>query len=438
MPKYTKYPNRIDDTTSLPLATDLITLVKSPVVNALQDAILAIESEMGVNPSGTFATIRDRLDSLSTGGGGGGGGSGFISISKDSTVISPQTTTLTFSGDVTVVAGAPHQAVVTIGGSAQQAQEKFTPTNGQSSFTLTNIPIQATAVEMFLNGLKQQYGTDYTVSGKTVSYFGIPLVSTDKVDFWYLTNIGFFGTPAGSLLLPIQLNEYGVAGVQNTTNTIFTSIGAFQFDPSVFYSGSNIQRDIWFETVIESSTSPVTTTVQLYDVTAGAYITNSLLSTTNTTSTYLASTVLTIPGDLPNISQLYEVHIKRTGGTGSDVAICKMARLVIRYTSLDVNASTTAGTGFGSITTVKTSLYTAILGDLVRCNPTAGGFAVNLPAATGNANKTVMVKNVTTSVNTITIAASGFETIDGVATISMNLGFESFVFVSDGSNWMVV
>lgn len=84
MGEYTKYPLQIDSTTELPKATDLVTPVKAEVVNRQRDAILAVENELGIEPSGTFSTVAARLDDMdvriaeaaTTGGGGSGGGSG--------------------------------------------------------------------------------------------------------------------------------------------------------------------------------------------------------------------------------------------------------------------------------------------------------------------------------------------------------------------------
>lgn len=60
----TKYPAAIDDNTSLVLSTDLVTPVKSQVPNDLRSAILAIETELGIDPSQVYATVRARLDAL--------------------------------------------------------------------------------------------------------------------------------------------------------------------------------------------------------------------------------------------------------------------------------------------------------------------------------------------------------------------------------------
>lgn len=66
-------------------------------------------------------------------------------------------------------------------------------TNGQTSFTLSLRPLDPTAVQLFLNGVKLKYGIDYVVAGVTdqiLTY--IPsgsnpaLQTTDVLEAWYL------------------------------------------------------------------------------------------------------------------------------------------------------------------------------------------------------------------------------------------------------------
>jgi hypothetical protein len=62
----TNYPAQIDTTTSLPTVVDNSTAAQGLIVNRLRDAILAVEDELGVKPSGIYGTIRSRLDTLET------------------------------------------------------------------------------------------------------------------------------------------------------------------------------------------------------------------------------------------------------------------------------------------------------------------------------------------------------------------------------------
>lgn len=74
----TNYPLAIDGYSSLPILIDLVSPVRANDVNRLRNAVVAVEKELGVNPSGTYSTVRARLDAMESGiltGSGGGSGS---------------------------------------------------------------------------------------------------------------------------------------------------------------------------------------------------------------------------------------------------------------------------------------------------------------------------------------------------------------------------
>ncbi len=91
----------------------------------------------------------------------------------------------------------------------------------------------------------------------------------------------------------------------------------------------------------------------------------------------------------------------------------------------------------GLPTSVKTSAYSALAGDLVRVDPTSGGFTVTLPsAALSGSGAAISVKNVSNSANSVTVACSGSDTTDGDASTLVDSRV-AIVFVSDGvSDWM--
>lgn len=94
--------------------------------------------------------------------------------------------------------------------------------------------------------------------------------------------------------------------------------------------------------------------------------------------------------------------------------------------------------GLWATTAIKTALYTTRVWESVLANPTAGGFVVNIPTAVDVKGQQLKVKNVSASVNAITLTPFGGETIDGAATFVMNTGFQATWLESDGTNWMVV
>lgn len=58
------YPEDIDGYGQLPLVVDKVTPVKAITVNRLRDAIVNVEVELGITPSGDYDTVADRLDNL--------------------------------------------------------------------------------------------------------------------------------------------------------------------------------------------------------------------------------------------------------------------------------------------------------------------------------------------------------------------------------------
>jgi hypothetical protein len=60
----TVYPAQIDNNSTLPVVTDNLTPVTGSVYNRLQEAVIRIEQELGVKPSGLYSTVKARLDAL--------------------------------------------------------------------------------------------------------------------------------------------------------------------------------------------------------------------------------------------------------------------------------------------------------------------------------------------------------------------------------------
>lgn len=262
------YPNQIDNSTSIPVATDGITPVNAEAVNRLRDAIIAIESENGVNPSGTYGTVRARLDALEAGGGGGGGGSP-LEIQDNGTSVDTSVTTINFIG-TTITNPSSGVVDVTISGTnVTQVQETIPVISpGQTSFTLSQIPIQASAVQMFLNGIKLEEGTEYsnTPLTTTVTYTGLVTTNiTDVVEFWYLVEIGMV-VPGSNL----QVQEGGVT-VESSTNSInFTG----NVNVTSISSGS-VQVDIPTPAlIVEDNGSPLDSNVSIINFTGNVSLTN--------------------------------------------------------------------------------------------------------------------------------------------------------------------
>lgn len=117
-----------------------------------------------------------------------------------------------------------------------------------------------------------------------------------------------------------------VAGVASTNQTSFVGLGVTPFDPSKFF-GTPV---FTFVAMLEATTG-MTAQIQLYDLTAGAVVASSVMTTTNTSTTKLASIALA----LPNTEHIYEVQIRISAGSpgASDRATCKHARIDVSYPS---------------------------------------------------------------------------------------------------------
>lgn len=60
------YPALLDNTTSIPLAVDKTTPICANAFNTLRQAIIALEGELGVKPSGIYGTVKSRLNTYDT------------------------------------------------------------------------------------------------------------------------------------------------------------------------------------------------------------------------------------------------------------------------------------------------------------------------------------------------------------------------------------
>lgn len=60
----TQYPNSVDTNSTLPKVVDGVSPIKANDVNQLQEAVIAVQTEVGTNPSSTFGTVKDRLTSI--------------------------------------------------------------------------------------------------------------------------------------------------------------------------------------------------------------------------------------------------------------------------------------------------------------------------------------------------------------------------------------
>jgi hypothetical protein len=79
------------------------------------------------------------------------------------------------------------------------------------------------------------------------------------------------------------------------------------------------------------------------------------------------------------------------------------------------------------------SNYIAIDADALLVDASSGAITITLPEVTLAAR--ILVKKTDSSVNAVTVATPGSETIDGSASLSISSQNEAYSLISDGENW---
>lgn len=88
----------------------------------------------------------------------------------------------------------------------------------------------------------------------------------------------------------------------------------------------------------------------------------------------------------------------------------------------------------------KTAAYTATaLDHTILCDASGAAFTVTLPPAAQNKGKVLVVKKTDASVNAVTIAPNGSDTIEGAATVALSARWSSRTVQSDGTaTWIIL
>jgi hypothetical protein len=116
-----------------------------------------------------------------------------------------------------------------------------------------------------------------------------------------------------------------VAGKQTTSETTNVTISTRKFNPSGYNPNNRVITFLaWLR-----ATSGATATLELYNLTTAATV-HTFTSTSAVGE--LKSQVLTVPTNLPNSSNNYELRLKRTGGSPGDTVECHSAYMEISYT----------------------------------------------------------------------------------------------------------
>jgi hypothetical protein len=84
---------------------------------------------------------------------------------------------------VLTAGGSPTYALLTGGSVGPWTEDEFTPTSGQVTFIISTAPADLQTLTFAVNGVLADEGTDYTVSGTTITWLNAPFAmeTTDLV-----------------------------------------------------------------------------------------------------------------------------------------------------------------------------------------------------------------------------------------------------------------
>lgn len=133
------------------------------------------------------------------------------------------------------------------------------------------------------------------------------------------------------------------------------------------------------------------------------------------------------------------MRVRRIGSAGLPAGTPNIDVGAINDATSGVVPSTIEWSVVGPFTAVGAP-HALACGQLAQVNPTAGAFAVTLPAIGAlNAGCPVTIKKIVGIATAVTVTPTGADTIDGEATFVMDGALDSITVVSDGaSNWMVI
>lgn len=308
----TTYPAQIDNNVTLPLVADNQTPVGGDTVNRLRDAIIAIENELGAKPSGTFGTVRARIDNVEN-------------------LITQQVVTI--AGDL---GGVPSHPLVI--GLQNRPLSSAAPSPGQVVGWNGIVWEPTNSIQ-----LAQDLGNTYSLPYVT-GLQGRPVSTQAPTSNQVLTWDGYIWKPVTQsvtlnvlptvTLLPVDITFVGGDGYTGLSSPF--RIGARAVDMSSFPATTldGRSRTMKFVVDLEVTNAAATGFVRLKDVTNNVVIASSTLSTNSLTSVELSAEISsgTSPGTMrTDMIAQYEVQIYITGGGATDQVICRNARINITY-----------------------------------------------------------------------------------------------------------
>jgi hypothetical protein len=172
-------------------------------------------------------------------------------------------------------------------------------------------------------------------------------------------------------------------------------------------------------------------------------ITSSVGSFTHLTGSRILATFLTSSyqlGESANFTHLTASYARLTQITGSHQKLINGSNAFVAGPGIIIQNHFGGEVGISSslaFTPVKTTSYTAVIGDVILVDLNAGSLTIDLPvAASSNKNSDIIIKLYGPSYgNTLTIDPNGAQTIDNQSVITLTTDYASVWLKSDGSNW---
>lgn len=191
-----------------------------------------------------------------------------------------------------------------------------------------------------LNGVGV-FGTVLTSNGSGLNYQfisdlpGVIAASTGPSDANKIPKTDYNGLLDPSFLYKNPIYVYGSAGSFSNDSATSIVIGAFPFNFNNFILQG--LESIKLEALLETSNAMNEAVIKLYSVKDASYI-NLVggmpeLTTTNTSVNLVTSDDIKDLLLAGNEDFIYEIHLSLNPGSATEIAVCKMARLVLKFTN---------------------------------------------------------------------------------------------------------
>jgi len=279
---FSKYPNSLDDSLSLPPSLDLITPVKAEVVNRHRDALLAIETELGIQPSGIYGNVKDRIDAM--------------------------------QAQITTIAQDLDAVEAELGTDPSGAFDTVADRLASIATQIFNLQTDLAALTVRVTDVETELGTNPSGAFATV---------VARLDDSDATLAGL--TVFAEVVTPL------ISGFQETDSDTFVARGAAVLNPTTLGHPS---ATFTLEVILQSTTPSFDGYFELFNITENLTVSHDVIQVSSTVPTFFTAT-LTIDGaDLPaSQNNILEGRIRlETGAAASDRAICKYAAIRSKVT----------------------------------------------------------------------------------------------------------